>query len=83
LSDSRDLTMRLLQAPPTSRARVIVGYAGWGPGQLDQELAASSWIAMDVDPTLIFGVPPDQMWEAALRRLGTDAGALQTSAGVH
>jgi putative transcriptional regulator len=83
LSDSRDLTMRLLQAPPTSRARVIVGYAGWGPGQLDQELASSSWIAMEVDPTLIFGVPPDQMWEAALRRLGTDPGALQTSGGVH
>ncbi len=83
LSVSHDLTMRLLQEPPTSRTRLLVGYAGWGPGQLDQEIASSSWLALDVDPSLIFGVPPDEMWEAALKRLGADPAALQTSAGVH
>lgn len=83
LSVSRELTLRLLQEPPSSRARVILGYAGWGPGQLDKELAASAWLTIDVDPGLIFGVPPDQMWEAAIRRLGTDPAALQASSGVH
>lgn len=83
LSVSRDLTMRLLQAPPSSRARLVVGYAGWGPGQLDQELAASSWLATEVDPALIFNVPAEQMWETAIRRLGADPAALQTSSGVH
>jgi putative AlgH/UPF0301 family transcriptional regulator len=38
---------------------------------------------MDVDPHLIFGVPAEQMWETALRKLGTDPAALQTSFGVH
>lgn len=83
LSVSHDLTMRLLQEPPTSRTRLLVGYAGWGPGQLDQEIASSSWLALDVDPSLIFNVPPDEMWETALRRLGADPAGLQTSAGVH
>lgn len=83
LSVSHELTMRLLQAPPSSRARLIVGYAGWGPGQLDKELAASGWLMTDVDPALIFGVAPERMWETAIRRLGADPSALQTSSGVH
>ncbi len=83
LSVSHELTLQLLQTPPSSHTRVIIGYAGWGPGQLDKEIAASSWLTLDVDPALIFGVEPDQMWEAAIRRLGTDPAALQTSPGVH
>ena len=83
LSVSRELTLQLLQAPPTSRARVLVGYAGWGPGQLDKELAASAWLTTLVDPGLIFGVPAEEMWETAIRRLGAEPAALQTSSGVH
>jgi putative transcriptional regulator len=83
LSVSHELTLQLLQAPPSNRARLIVGYAGWGPGQLDNELAASGWLTTDVDPALIFNVPAEQMWETAIRRLGTDPAALQTSGGVH
>ena len=83
LSVSRQLTLQVLQSPPSSRTRVIVGYAAWGPGQLEQEIASSSWLTMDVDPGLIFNLPPDRMWEAAIRRLGADPAALQTSGGVH
>ena len=82
LSVSHALTLQLLQTP-SSRARVIVGCAGWGPRQLEKELAESAWLTTDVDPLLIFGVPPDEMWEVAIRRLGTDPAALQTSSGVH
>jgi putative transcriptional regulator len=83
LSVSHELTLQMLQLPPSSRSRVIAGYAGWGPGQLDQEIAASGWLTMDVDPSLIFGVPAEQMWETALRRLGANPAAFQTSPGVH
>lgn len=83
LSVSHELTLQMLQAPPSSRARVIAGYSGWGPGQLDLEIAASGWLTMAVDPGLIFGVPAEQMWETAIRRLGADPAALQTSPGVH
>jgi putative transcriptional regulator len=83
LSVSQELTLQLLQAPPTPRARVIVGYSGWGPGQLDKELAESAWLTTDVDAGLIFGVAPEDMWETAIRRLGADPAAFQTSSGVH
>ena len=83
LSVSHELTLQTLQAPPSTRSRVVVGYAGWGPGQLDKEIAASGWLTMDVDPTLIFGVPPGDMWETAIRKLGADPAGLQTTPGVH
>jgi putative transcriptional regulator len=83
LSVSHELTLQLLQEPPSSRARLLVGYAGWGPGQLDHEIAASGWLTMDVDPGLIFTVRPEEMWETAIRRLGTDPANLQMSSGVH
>ena len=83
LSVSTQLTLELLQTPPSNRARVIVGCAGWGPGQLEHEIAASGWLTMAVDPALIFTVPPDQMWETAIRRLGTNPAHFQTSSGIH
>lgn len=83
LSASHELTLQLLQAPPSRQARILVGYAGWGPGQLEQELTASGWLTLDVDPALIFGVSPEDMWETAIRRLGADPAALQTSSGIH
>ena len=83
LSASKALTLQVLQSPPSSHVRVLIGYAAWGPGQLEEEIAASSWLTMDVDPALIFNLPPDQMWDAAIRRFGTDPSAFQTSTGVH
>ena len=83
LSASHALTFQLLQSAPTPSVRLIVGYAGWDAGQLDKELAASAWLTTDVDPGLIFGIAPEQMWETAIRRLGTEPAALQASSGVH
>ena len=83
LSTSPDLLRRLLEPDPPPRTRLVVGYSGWGPGQLEAELQASAWLLSDVDPDLIFNTPPDRMWEAAIRRLGADPAALQMSRGVH
>ncbi len=58
------------------RARVYVGYAGWGPGQLDDELDEGSWI---VEPALaadVFTTTPDDLWSAVLRRKGGPFGVL-------
>lgn len=83
LSTSQDLLREVLEARPAPRARVLAGYAGWGPGQLDEELAQSAWLMGDVDLDIVFDLPPDVMWETAIRRIGADPSALTTSHGVH
>jgi putative transcriptional regulator len=83
LSTSPTLLRRLLQPDPPKNTRLIVGYSGWAPGQLEHELAASSWLLSDVDPDLVFNTPADQMWERAIRRLGADPATLTMSRGVH
>jgi putative transcriptional regulator len=83
LSTSPALLQRLLGPAPPDLTRLIVGYSGWGPGQLEAELQASAWLISDIDPDLIFSTPADRMWEMAIRRLGADPSALQMSRGVH
>jgi len=85
LSTSPDLLRQMLDPSPPLLARLIVGYSGWGPGQLEAELEAESWLLSDIDRDLIFKTPPERMWEAAIRRLGADPAALQMSRsrGVH
>lgn len=83
LSASPELLRRLIEPDPPPRTRLIVGYSGWGPGQLEAELAESAWLLSEVDPDLIFNTLPERMWEAAIRRLGADPAMLQTSRGVH
>lgn len=83
LSTSPALLRRVLEAQPPPRARVLAGYAGWGPGQLDAELAQSAWLMGEVDLDIVFDIAPSMMWETAIRRLGADPAALQASHGVH
>jgi len=83
LSTSPSLLRRVLETKPAPRARVLAGYAGWGPGQLDEELAQSAWLMSDIDLDLIFDVEPATMWETAIRRLGADPATLTTGHGVH
>ena len=52
------------------RARVYVGYAGWGPGQLDDELEEGSWIVEPAQPDDVFTNDPEGLWSDVLRRKG-------------
>jgi putative transcriptional regulator len=83
LSASPLLVRRTLESAPDPRVRMVVGYAGWGAGQLDIELAESSWLLAPVESDLIFSTPVEGMWEAAIRRLGAEPSMLQGSSGVH
>lgn len=83
LSTSPVLLREVLEAQPAPRARVLAGYAGWGPGQLDEELAQSAWLMADVDLDIVFDVPAPAMWETVIRRLGADPSTLTMGHGVH
>jgi putative transcriptional regulator len=58
------------------RARVFAGYAGWGPGQLDDELSEGSWIVQPAEPGDVFTADPDELWSDVLRRKGGPFGVL-------
>lgn len=83
LSASPEVLRRVLESSMPPAARVFAGYAGWGPGQLDQELSESSWLMADVDAEFLFNTPAAELWEAAIRRLGADPAQLQQGHGVH
>jgi len=82
LSSAPD-AIKLLAASPPKRVRFLLGYSGWGPEQLERELAEGSWVNSDVSADLIFDTPAQQLWEAAVRRLGIDPESLIPAAGIH
>ena len=86
LTASIDVLRHLLEGAPSAasqeRCRLLLGYAGWGPGQLDSEMTASAWLTVPPDPDLVFEAPPEEMWERAIRSLGVDPMSLQLGPGV-
>lgn len=60
---------------------LALGYAGWGPGQLDDELQRNGWLSVPADSGLIFGTGLDDRWERAIGKLGIDASMLSGTAG--
>ena len=59
-----------LYAATMANLRIFVGYAGWSPGQLEQELSAGGWLVIDLAPDDPFSADPSQLWQAVLRRQG-------------
>ncbi|MCA0962727.1 YqgE/AlgH family protein [Salipiger bermudensis] len=60
----------------------MLGYAGWGPGQLEEELAANGWLVCDATPDLIFETADASKWEAALNSMGVSAHLLSAEGGT-
>jgi putative transcriptional regulator len=56
--------------PIVTRARVFAGYAGWGPGQLEAEIASDAWITEPALPDDVFCTDPDDLWRRVLKRKG-------------
>ena len=55
---------------------LCLGYAGWGPGQLDREIEAGGWLFTDVDPELVFREPSESVYDKALASLGLTPGTV-------
>ncbi len=63
--------------------RFFVGYAGWGPGQLDNEIQQGAWILSELDLSLVFQTPCEEVWETSLKKMGIDPAMLVMGSGVH
>lgn len=71
--------MRKGEAP--GRTLALVGYAGWGPLQLEDEIGQNAWLLTPADPTIVFDTPFSQRLDAAARILGIDLNLISPSAG--
>lgn len=60
---------------------LALGYAGWGPGQLDAEIQANGWLHVDADEDLVFDKNLDAKWERAIAKLGIHPSMLSGDAG--
>jgi putative transcriptional regulator len=82
LSTSPERLRAIARQPPRD-IRLLLGYSGWGPGQLESEMARGAWLHASPDPQLVFRTPPDLIWERALSSLGISPKSLFTGRGVN
>lgn len=76
-----DILEDLAQGRGPARAIIALGYAGWGPGQLESEIAQNGWLTCDAAPDLVFDTADARKWDAALNTLGINALTLSSEAG--
>jgi putative transcriptional regulator len=81
ITTSRDILEDLAQGAGPDQALVALGYAGWGPGQLEQEIVENAWLSGPADPEIVFHTPVQQRWAAAAALLGVDLALLSGDAG--
>jgi putative transcriptional regulator len=75
--------LRRVAAERPAQLRLFLGYAGWGPGQLEGELAAGAWVLAPLDLDAVFEVPADELWTHTWRLLGIDPATIVSTPGVH
>lgn len=81
LTTSRDILEAMAAGEGPEHVLVALGYAGWGAGQLEREMADNAWLSCDADTRLVFELPPEQRWRAAAELLGIDLDLLAGDAG--
>lgn len=81
MSTTRDILEDFAQGRGPQPAMLALGYAGWGPGQLDSEILDNGWLTSDQYDEIIFGTDNAAKWRAALMGMGIDPLALSPNAG--
>lgn len=81
LTATIDILKAIASGSGPRRHLLALGYAGWGPGQLDSEILANGWLHVDADEELVFGTELDQKWDRAMAKLGINPILLSDAAG--
>lgn len=81
LTATLDILKAMARGKGPASAVLALGYAGWAPGQLEEEIQQNGWLHCAADPDLIFGSDVEGKYAAALRKLGIDLGMLSSEAG--
>jgi putative transcriptional regulator len=81
LTTSRDILEAMAAGKGPSDQLVALGYAGWAAGQLEDEILRNGWLTVRADTDLIFNVPPEERYQAAMSQLGVNTAYLSEEAG--
>jgi putative transcriptional regulator len=81
VTTSRDVLEAIAEGRGPDHRLVALGYAGWGGGQLEQEMSANAWLSGPADEEIIFKLSPSARWQAAAHLLGVDLNLLSGEAG--
>jgi putative transcriptional regulator len=81
LTATLDILKAIARGNGPESAVLALGYAGWAPGQLEQEIQQNGWLHCAADSELIFGTDIEGKYEKALRKIGIDLGMLSSEAG--
>ncbi len=76
VSGSTETLTRLVRGSIGGRYFLLLGYSGWHPGQLEQEIEDNSWVIAPLNSSILFDVPAEERWGAALRSIGIEPGTL-------
>ena len=78
---SQDVLAAIAAGRGPKRALIALGYAGWGAGQLEREMADNAWLSGPATPEVLFDTPVEKRWAAAAALLGVDLNLLSSDAG--
>lgn len=81
ITTSRDIITALAHNRGPSRFLMALGYAGWGAGQLEEEMAGNAWLTVPADAGILFDAPVQERWQAAAAQLGVDINCLSGQSG--
>ncbi|MDH5648926.1 MAG: YqgE/AlgH family protein [Gammaproteobacteria bacterium] len=81
LSTSRDILAAIAEGNGPEHYLITLGYAGWGPGQLEREMSENAWLSGPADNQIIFETAVEQRWRAAAEKLGVDLSKLSDQIG--
>jgi putative transcriptional regulator len=81
MTTSRDVLEALSVGAGPKRVRIMLGYASWGEGQLESELAENNWLTVAADASVVFDTPAASQWQHAVALLGLDSGNLAVGSG--
>lgn len=81
LTATVDILREIAEGGGPRRCLLALGYAGWGPGQLESELHKNGWLSVGADENLVFGPDLDSKWEQAMSKVGVDYNMLSDEAG--
>jgi putative transcriptional regulator len=81
LTATLDVLRAIAKGEGPRRSLLALGYSGWGPGQLENEIQRNGWLHCEADEELIFNVANEEKYQAALQKIGIDPRMLSTDAG--